>query len=134
MYWNGTQLNFSGNLIGGTIGIGNGSALGGTAFSVTSTGVVSCDNLFGGVALFDNTAYPTITSAQGTSWGNVVAVIGAVAGANAGTNAHGVRGQNFNANTSGLVGVANGYDFYADGAGTNYGPFTGNHDILLPID
>jgi hypothetical protein len=34
---------------------------------------------------------------------------------------------------SGLVGAANGYDFYADGAGTNYGPFTGAHDILWPL-
>ena len=29
--------------------------------------------------------------------------------------------------------TANGYDFYADGLGTNYGPFTGAHDGLLPI-
>jgi hypothetical protein len=35
--------------------------------------------------------------------------------------------------TSGLVGAANGYDFYADGSGTNYGPFTGTHDSLVPI-
>jgi hypothetical protein len=33
-------------------------------------------------------------------------------------------------NTAGLVGAANGYDFYADGTGTNYGPFTGTHDAL----
>jgi len=26
-----------------------------------------------------------------------------------------------------------GYDFYAGGSGTNYGPFTGAHDALLPI-
>ena len=32
-----------------------------------------------------------------------------------------------------MVGGANGYDFYADGLGTNYGPFTGAHDGLLPI-
>ena len=35
--------------------------------------------------------------------------------------------------TSGIVGAANAYDFYADGAGTNYGPFTGAHDVLVPI-
>jgi len=34
--------------------------------------------------------------------------------------------------TSGLVGCASGYDFYADGGGTNYGPFTGAHDVLWP--
>lgn len=33
-------------------------------------------------------------------------------------------------NTGGYVGV-NGYDFYAFGGGTNYGPFTGAHDALL---
>lgn len=53
----------------------------------------------------------------------------------AGGNNHGVRGLNINGNgsgnnTAGLVGAANGYDFYADGTGTNYGPFTGTHDAL----
>ena len=56
---------------------------------------------------------------------------------NTGGSNHGVRGQNTASNggtsTSGLVGVANGYDFYADGAGTNYGPFTGAHDVLIPV-
>jgi len=45
---------------------------------------------------------------------------------------HGVRGENANG-SSGLVGPANGYDFYAEGSGTNYGPFTGSHDALVPI-
>jgi hypothetical protein len=56
---------------------------------------------------------------------------------NTGSTNHGIRGQNLANNggtaTSGLVGVANGYDFYADGAGTNYGPFTGAHDVLIPV-
>lgn len=57
----------------------------------------------------------------------------------AGGSNHGVRGINTNGagtgvNTSGIVGAGNGYDFYADGGGTNYGPFTGNHDFLLPIN
>ena len=50
---------------------------------------------------------------------------------------HGVRGLNTNGtgsgNTAGLIGAANGYDFYADGAGTNYGPFTGTHDALTDL-
>jgi len=55
---------------------------------------------------------------------------------NAGFGNHGVRGKNLNGvsagvATAGLVGGANGYDFYADGAGTNYGPFTGAHDGLM---
>jgi hypothetical protein len=31
-------------------------------------------------------------------------------------------------------GSASGYDFYADGAGTNYGPFTGAHEVRLAGD
>lgn len=53
-----------------------------------------------------------------------------------GATNHGVRGKNLNgvspgSATAGFVGGANGYDFYADGAGTNYGPFTGSHDGLM---
>lgn len=55
----------------------------------------------------------------------------------AGGSNHAVRGVNTNGtgsgNTAGLVGAANGYDFYADGAGTNYGPFTGTHDALTEL-
>ena len=57
--------------------------------------------------------------------------------ANAGGSNHAVRGVNTNGtgsgNTAGLIGAANGYDFYADGAGTNYGPFTGTHDALTEL-
>lgn len=54
-----------------------------------------------------------------------------------GATNHGVRGKNLNgagsgSATAGIVGGANGYDFYADGAGINYGPFTGSHDGLMP--
>ena len=31
------------------------------------------------------------------------------------------------------VGVGNGWNFYADGAGADYGPFTGAHEALVPI-
>jgi hypothetical protein len=73
---------------------------------------------------------------QGTSGDNGVGVY-ATASKTGATN-HGLRAIN-NASsgggtaTSGLVGTAIGYDFYADGAGTNYGPFTGAHDVLIPI-
>lgn len=46
---------------------------------------------------------------------------------------HAIRGHNTRGTgttTSGLVGAANGFDFYADSAG-NYGPFTGSHDALI---
>lgn len=51
-------------------------------------------------------------------------------GTTTGGTSHGVRGINTGYNSSGLVGGANNYDFYADGSGTNYGPFTGTHDAL----
>ena len=52
---------------------------------------------------------------------------------------HAILGQCFggatgNLNTSGIVGTTINYDFYADGAGVNYGPFTGAHDALIPIN
>ena len=73
---------------------------------------------------------------EGQSTTNGIGVFG---GSNitGGTN-HGIRGinraLNGNTSTSGLVGTSVGYDFYADGAGTNYGPFTGAHDVMVPID
>ena len=73
---------------------------------------------------------------EGVSGSNGVGLYG-VATTTGGTN-HGLRAVNKAINgggtaTSGLVGTAVGYDFYADGAGTNYGPFTGAHDVLVPI-
>jgi hypothetical protein len=71
---------------------------------------------------------------EGNSYSSGIGIIGVALYAG-GTN-HGVRGQNNGyggTQTSGLVGVSNGYDFYADGAGTNYGPFTGAHDVLIPV-
>jgi len=35
---------------------------------------------------------------------------------------------------TGVEGFGFSYDFYADGAGTNYGPFTGAHDVFLSDD
>lgn len=55
----------------------------------------------------------------------------------AGGTGQGVRGVNQASTggtvTSGIVGSSLAYDFYADGAGTNYGPFTGAHDVLVPV-
>lgn len=51
-----------------------------------------------------------------------------------GPQSHGVRGTCSANGASGLIGASNGYDFYADGAGTNYGPFTGTHDALVSLD
>lgn len=54
------------------------------------------------------------------------------AGISGGAN-HGVRGINTGNGSAGLVGPANAFDFYADGTGTNYGPFTGTHDALTEL-
>lgn len=59
-------------------------------------------------------------------------VIGSATSTGAVSTNHGVRGTSSQAQTSGLIGVQNGYDFYADGTNTpNYGPFTGAHDCLF---
>ena len=134
LYWTGSQLNISGNFRGGTINIGSANTVSGYAFTVNEAGVVQATNIFGGIGLFDNAGFSTSDALLGLSSINSTGVVGSVLATNAGTAAHGVRGRNNYNSTSGLIGVANGYDFYADGAGTNYGPFTGNHDILLPIN
>jgi hypothetical protein len=131
--WDGSALNITGNLRGGTIALGSGSAFGGYAFTVNEAGVVYVDNIFGGLGRFTNDNFAAISLQAFTSKA-YEALVGQVTGTNASASAHGVRGLNSYNGTSGLIGVANGYDFYADGTGTNYGPFTGNHDILLPID
>ena len=68
-------------------------------------------------------------SADGSSSSNTWVLGGTASGSN--SNNHGIRGRNTNYGTSGIVGVAGSYDFYADGTGTNYGPFTGSHDALI---
>jgi len=124
---NGTTIN------GGTINIGTGTTPSGKAFEVNSAGVVYSDNILSRYLLSDNgtTGFAPAVTAYASS--NYVAVLGQVGAFNSGGAAHGVRGINSYNGASGLVGVANGYDFYADGAGTNYGPFTGTHDSLVQI-
>lgn len=124
----------AGLLIGYTFRTGSGYTPSGNAFEVNSAGTVWADNLFGGIGTFDNTYYNAPSVTGYTSGGRNYPAIGgyATAGNSAG-GAHGLRGQSFYTGAAGLVGGANNYDFYADGSGTNYGPFTGNHDILVPV-
>ena len=124
---NGTAIN------GGIIKFGTGGTPSGNAFEVNSAGVVWADNLFSKNILVDTTSTAVSPALLSITEGLAEAIIGAAAAGNSSSGAHGVRGRNNYANTSGLVGVANGYDFYADGGGTNYGPFTGTHDSLVPI-
>lgn len=136
MLWDGTNFTVNGGKIsGGTIQIGTGNTPNLKAFEVNSAGAFWVDNIFGGIGSFSN-FYFNSSAVTGYSENsrNYPATAGYVASGNASANAHGIRGQNTNNGSAGLIGGANGYDFYADGSGTNYGPFTGNHDILIPID
>jgi hypothetical protein len=126
----------AGLLVGYTLRTGSGHTPNGYAFEVNSSGTVWTDNLIGGVGSFINQYYTSTNPLSAYSYGNIEGFIGAISAiGSGGGNAHGIRGANYRASTttSGLVGAANGYDFYADGAGTNYGPFTGTHDSLVPI-
>lgn len=73
----------------------------------------------------------TATTGEGVSGSSSegLGVFGVATGNNTKTLNHGMRGRNNNDSSSGLVGAANGFDFYAEGA-SNYGPFTGAHDSL----
>lgn len=123
---------------GGTLGgasISIGSSAGGTVFSVVNNGtVVSYRQLSGYNIDASFLASPGTPSIKGTGFG-AEGVFGYNSSGN--TGGHGVRGQaattgNTSSFSSGIVGAANGYDFYADGAGVNYGPFTGAHDAIWP--
>ncbi len=62
-----------------------------------------------------------------------------VYGLNDSTNGRGVVGyaradSGTNYGVRGRTASASGYDFYASGAGTNYGPFTGGHEVRLADD
>jgi hypothetical protein len=51
-----------------------------------------------------------------------------------GANGTGVWGQATGTTGKGVVGYGGQYDFYAGGPGTNYGPFTGGHEVKLSDD
>ena len=128
---NGTSIN------GGTLKVGTGHTPSGNLFEITSTGILWADDFVGGVGTFSNYYYTSTHPLTAFCESNIEAFIGAAsATGTGGSNSHGIRGANYKntTTTSGLVGAANGYDFYADGAGTNYGPFTGTHDSLVLID
>jgi hypothetical protein len=135
MLWDGSSFSINGGSInGGTIKIGSGTTPSGNVFEVNSSGTVWANNLIGGIGYFSN-YYNNSEAIQGWSENNrnYPATSGYAISTNTSAGAHGLRGQNFYTGAAGLVGGANNYDFYADGSGTNYGPFTGNHDILIPV-
>ena len=50
------------------------------------------------------------------------------------TNSIGIYGKAVHANSTGVWGEGANWDFYANGAGTNYGPFTGAHEVRFAQD
>ncbi len=125
---------YGGTLDGVVIKVGTGHTLSSRAFEVTSGGWVWADNITCGNLTAGNNYYPFNAAFRAESVANYEAIVGSIYSSVTGGAAHGVRGQNQNRGTSGLVGAGNTFDFYADGSGTNYGPFTGAHDVLIPID
>lgn len=120
---------FGGSLAGVTIGIGTGYSSG-NAFNVNSVGVVRSDNLFCGTFYGDNFHFTSDTVYSSGAVATYNAITAVIPSSNSSISSHAIRGRNFAANTSGLVGVANGYAFFAE-LGTA-GPFTGSHDCLVP--
>tara|TARA_R110002167_G_scaffold66153_2_gene187427 strand:+ start:14437 stop:17724 length:3288 start_codon:yes stop_codon:yes gene_type:complete len=118
---------------------GTGNTPNSKAFEVNAAGVVWTDGIIGGIFAGNNLYVSTAPAVTGTTRQAHPALLGQVSSINASTSAHAVRGTNSyttgsRVQTSGLIGAANGYDFYAEGAGTNYGPFTGAHDCLVAND
>lgn len=135
--WNGTTLAINGQLIGGSIKLGTGLTPGGYSFEVVDTAPgywsVYMDMAIAGAVYGDNSNHTgtNATPILGVSTtGFSPGVYGTTAGPNTGQS-HGVVGYNQQLQTIGYVGASNGYDFYAAGNGTNYGPFTGTHDGLV---
>jgi hypothetical protein len=127
-------------LSGGTINgiiirFGTGHTINGYAFEITSGGAVWADNLFCGAGIFSNDYFATSPAVIGYCAGSSTqaGVHGAVTVFNTTAGSTGLVGSNFYTGTNGRVATGNGYDFYADGSGTNYGPFTGAHDVLIPL-
>lgn len=124
---------------GGTMAIGTGNTPSFKAFEVNAAGAVWTDGIIGGIFSGNNLNRSTASAVTGTTRQAHPALFGQVPSNHASTSAHGIRGTNFYAvgtrvQTSGLIGAANGFDFYAEGAGSNYGPFTGAHDCLVAND
>lgn len=162
-YINGNML-VSGTLQAGAIAGGTLSGvsinINSSTFVVSSSGLVSLNGLLTGSAggtFSQGSTYPALTGTSNNNNHGIWAInhstgyalmanadgsssgLEAIYGYNTrgGSSSHGIRGQaktGVGTLMSGVVGATNGYDFYADGAGTNYGPFTGAHDVLWNLD
>ena len=130
----GGNVYMSGNLlVGGTIS-SSGIYLGSGVFQVNAgTGVATMSGIVVSTSTFGNLFNPGVPAinAGGDPSSNQETIKATSTSSNAA--AHGIRGANSSYGTSGLVGMAGAWDFYADGGGTNYGPFTGAHEGLVPL-
>ena len=118
----------------------NGGTLSGTSIQIADSGAGWLLNAgyAGTVVYYRKLEGYNINAGNGATPGDS-AVIGAsgtaaagVYGSSTGSGGHGVRGEA--GNGLGFVGYNGGtYDFYAYGSASNYGPFTGAHDALVPI-
>ncbi len=131
------------NITGGSISVG-------ARFSVTNDGTVTANYAQFNNAKVNGEITATKLTAGGsasTNWRAVYGYTPATTGSPA-PRSIGVYGEGNGSGDGdgvGVIGVANvgvgvgvrgngsQYDFYAEGSGTNYGPFTGGHDGLLPI-
>lgn len=119
---------FSGTLEAGGINISG--TLGASMIFSTASSAVTIGNLIAAGYIEATAGSASKPAVRGYQTYNALAVHGETT--SSGGSAHGVRGECSYNGATGIVGGANGYDFYADGAGTNYGPFTGSHDALVP--
>lgn len=125
---------------GGTIS-GTQINIGSSRFRVIADGTTTIARMYGGNATFDNYSnnpgeIPLTASVGNLSYISTVAFLAQSLSGNIASHAIRGSGKIFGTSNqaSGLVGAANGYDFYAEGSGTNYGPFTGAHDALVTLD
>ena len=118
------------------LNVGTGNTPNSHAFEVNQQGAVWTDGIIGGIFAGTNLYVSTSPAIWGITRQAHPGVLGQVSSNNSSSSAHAIRGTNSyttgsRVQTSGLIGAANNYDFYAEGAGSNYGPFTGAHDCLV---
>ena len=120
-------------ITGGTIGIGSGGTTGGFNTEVNSQGFLQADNLVvQGQSFVLGNSNLLNAALKVSNAGTGPAIWGVNSHSTNGVHQHGIRGQHTSVtHTSGLVGPANAYSFYAE-HGSGYGPFTGSHDALIP--
>ena len=136
---NGGKITANSVLANIALQVGSGNTPNSKAFEINPAGVVHTDGIIGGIFSANNLNVSSASAVTAVTRQAHPALFGQVPVNHASTSAHGIRGTNFytvgsRVQTSGLIGAANGFDFYAEGAGSNYGPFTGAHDCLVAND